>query len=40
MQPTANNVDFMRETPAIQRLVAAADGGRWAARLNAKDERI
>ena len=27
MQPTANSVAFIRETPAIQRFVAAADGG-------------
>jgi hypothetical protein len=31
MQPTANSVDFIRETPAIRRFVAAADGGRYVA---------
>jgi hypothetical protein len=28
MHPTANSVAFMRETPAIQRFVAAGDAGR------------
>lgn len=28
MHPTANSVDFMRETAAIQSLVAAGDAGR------------
>jgi len=30
MHPTANSLAFMRETPAIQRLVAAGDAGRYA----------
>jgi hypothetical protein len=29
MHPTANSATFMRETPANQRLVAAADDERW-----------
>jgi len=33
MQPTANSVALMRETPANQSLVAAADGERYAASL-------
>jgi hypothetical protein len=32
MHPTANSVAFMRETPANQRLVAAGDAGRHAAK--------
>jgi hypothetical protein len=28
MHPTANSVAFIRETPAIQRFVAAGDAGR------------
>jgi hypothetical protein len=38
MHPTANRVNVIRETPAIQRLVAAGDAGRYVSASRAINE--